>query len=69
MRRRLVEPWTAEDDQRLVALAAQGASLLRASAAVKRSTHNVRNRARALGLTFPPLRVPRGAWTAPTDDR
>jgi len=46
----------AEDDERLRALAAQGASIVRGAAALKRAMASVRTRARALGCTFPPLR-------------
>jgi hypothetical protein len=56
MMRPISRPWTAEDDERIRALAGQGASIFRAAAALKRATGSVRTRARLLGCTFPPLR-------------
>ena len=46
------KPWTAEDDERLRQLANQGASLMRATGAMRRSTAAVRRRATELGLAF-----------------
>ena len=46
--------WTKEDDERLMAFVAQGASVVRAAAALKRKIVSVRVRARALGCPFPP---------------
>jgi hypothetical protein len=40
--RPLVQPWTVEDDERLKTLAAQGASIIKASAALKRKIINRR---------------------------
>jgi hypothetical protein len=57
--RRLLEPWTTQDDERLKAFATQGASVVKAAAALKRKIVSVRVRARALGCPFPPLRVVR----------
>jgi GcrA cell cycle regulator len=51
--RRLNLHWTPEDDERLKELAAQGASILRAAAALKRSQTVVRQRARKLGCPLP----------------
>jgi hypothetical protein len=45
--------WTPEDDELVKALAAQGASLVRASAALKRRQTVVRKRAKKLGCAFP----------------
>ena len=51
--------WTTEDDERLRAFVAQGASVVRTAAALKRKIVSVRMRARALGCPFPPYRVVR----------
>jgi hypothetical protein len=51
--------WTKEEDERLRALVAEGASVVKAAAALKRKIASVRARARALGCPFPPLRVVR----------
>jgi GcrA cell cycle regulator len=50
-------PWTKEEDERLRAFVAQGASVIRAAAALRRSTINVRAHARAVGCPFPSLRI------------
>jgi len=47
--------WTAEDNERLKALAAANVSVIRAAAALKRSITSVRAQARKLGTPFPPL--------------
>ena len=52
-------PWTAEQDEKLLLLIAQGASIVRASAALNRKMSGVRIRARKLGLTFPTIRETR----------
>jgi hypothetical protein len=44
------------------AFASQGASIIRASAALKRKIAGVRTRARALGCAFPPLCIARKKW-------
>lgn len=44
--------WTPEQDQRLTQLAAQGATALRAAAALSRTLMSVRMRARKLGLSL-----------------
>jgi hypothetical protein len=54
--------WTGNDNERLKALVAQGASIVRAAAALQRSTSAVRNQARKLGTPFPALRVARKKW-------
>jgi len=54
--------WTKEDDERLKAFVAQGASIVRAVAALRRTKASIRTRARALGCPFPPLRVARQKW-------
>jgi hypothetical protein len=49
--------WTAEDNERLKALAAKGVSVIKAAAALKRTTVSVRAQARKLGTPFPPMKV------------
>src|SRR4051794_14568583 len=49
--------WTKEEDERLRAFVAKGASFVKAAAALKRKIVSVRTRARALGCPFQPLRV------------
>jgi hypothetical protein len=67
--RRLIEPWTPQDDERLKAFAAQGASVVRAAAALRRRKGIVRARARKIGCPFPPLRVVRKKWAnTPNND-
>jgi hypothetical protein len=60
--------WTIEEDERLRALVARGASVVKAAAALKRKIVSVRMRARALGCPFPPLRVVRQKWADPSDN-
>jgi hypothetical protein len=60
------QPWTKEDDERLISLVAQGASTVRAAAAFRRTTISVRNRARSLGCPFPTMRVTRQKWASET---
>jgi hypothetical protein len=60
--RRLLEPWTPQDDERLKAMVAQGASIVRAAAALRRRKEIVRARAKKLGCPFAPLRVVRQKW-------
>lgn len=45
--------WTGEDDAKLRALATRHVSLMKATAAMRRSQHSVKRRAQELGLTFP----------------
>jgi hypothetical protein len=59
-------PWTKEDDERLRAFVAQGASVIGAAAALRRTTINVRTHARAIGFPFPSLRVERQLPTTNT---
>jgi hypothetical protein len=54
--RSLRQTWTHEEDERLKELVAQGATALRASAALKRRLAMVRARARKLGCPFPPAK-------------
>jgi GcrA cell cycle regulator len=55
-RQPVTSPWTPEQDERLRQLAAQGATALRAAAALKRPLTSVRIRARKLGLSLPGVR-------------
>ncbi len=48
--------WTAEDVARLQKLADEGATLLRASAALRRPSSAVQKKARELGKSFPGVR-------------
>ena len=48
--------WTAEDNERLKALVAKGVSVIKAAAALKRTTVSVRTQARKLGTPFPPMK-------------
>jgi len=50
-------PWTEEDNARLKEFVAQGASIIRAAAALHRNILSVRIQARKLGDPFPPMRV------------
>jgi hypothetical protein len=54
---RLKSEWTEEDNARLREFVAQGASIIRAAAALDRSIRNVRIQARKLGAPFPPMRI------------
>ncbi len=56
--------WKPEEDDRLRELAAKGATLMRASAALDRATGSVRKRAVSLGLTFPDVRQVRADYVA-----
>jgi hypothetical protein len=49
-------PWTAEQDEKLLALIARGYSVLKAAAALDRGTQSVRKRALKLGVSFPTIR-------------
>jgi hypothetical protein len=52
----LSSPWSPEQDERLTRLADQGATALRAAAALNRPLQSVRIRARKLGLSLPGVR-------------
>jgi hypothetical protein len=60
--RRFIRPWTDEDEERLKALVGQGASIVRASAALRRRKVVVRERAKKLGCRFPTLAAGRKKW-------
>jgi hypothetical protein len=66
--RRLLEPWRTLDDERLKAMVAQGASVVRVAAALRRRKGIVRARARKLGCPFPSLRVARQKWANAPDN-
>jgi hypothetical protein len=55
-KRPIVRPWSAEDDAALQRLAAAGATLLRATAALNRRAAMIRKHARLLGLHFAGMR-------------
>jgi hypothetical protein len=55
-------PWTAENNESLKAMVAQGASVVRGAGAFNRSTIAVRNQARKLGGPFPNYRIVRKKW-------
>jgi hypothetical protein len=57
--RRTLEPWILKDDERLEALGAEGASVLRVAAELRRRKGIVRARAGKLRYPIPPLRVMR----------
>jgi hypothetical protein len=59
--------WTQEEDERLRAFVAQGASAVKVAAALKRKITSVRTRARSIGCPFPPLRIARKKWADTTD--
>jgi GcrA cell cycle regulator len=61
--RRLVEPWTPLADESIKAFAAQGASVMRAAAALGRTKSSVRERAKKLGCPLPSDRDARKKWT------
>jgi GcrA cell cycle regulator len=51
--RRLVRPWTDQDDEAIKVFVAQGASVMRAAAALRRSKVSIRQRAKKIGCPFP----------------
>jgi hypothetical protein len=53
---RIHDTWTDEERERVKAFATNGASVLRAAAALKRSMKSVRVEARRLGTPFPSTR-------------
>jgi uncharacterized protein (DUF2147 family) len=58
----LARPWTVEEDEKLKAFLARGASIIRAAAALKRKKASVRERARKLGCPFPTLAEAKKKW-------
>jgi hypothetical protein len=55
--------WTEDENERLKAMVAQGASVVRAAGVFNRSIAAVRNQARKLGTPFSPHRIVRKKWT------
>jgi hypothetical protein len=53
------KPWSPEENERLKAFVASGASVVRAAAALERKMRNVRNQARKLGTPFPAMSAAR----------
>jgi len=62
------QPWTDAEDERLRAYVAEGISVLKAAAALKRKMVSVRTRARLLGCPFPTLREARKKWLDTPDN-
>jgi hypothetical protein len=60
--RPLIKSWTRLEDERLRAMVAQGASAIKAAAALRRSKISVGERAKKLGCPFTPLRISRKKW-------
>jgi hypothetical protein len=60
--------WTAEEDDRIRAFVAQGASANRASVSLKRKRHSVIQRARKLGCPFLRDTEQRKKWSATSDN-
>jgi GcrA cell cycle regulator len=60
--------WTKEEDERLKAFVAQGASVVKAAAALKRKIVSVRVRARSIGCPFPSLSIARKKWADTSDN-
>jgi hypothetical protein len=58
--------WTEQEDERLRAYVAQGASVVKVAAALKRKIISVRTHARAIGCPFPPLIGRFSALSLPT---
>jgi hypothetical protein len=65
--RSIYRPWTPDDDERIKGFVAQGISIVRAAAALKRKQIAVRNRARKLGCPFPTLNAARKTRAGSTD--
>jgi hypothetical protein len=52
MKRRIVQPWTPEDDDRLRRLAAEGRTSVTIAERMKRTPASVRGRAKAINVVF-----------------
>jgi hypothetical protein len=52
----ITRKWTAEDEVRLLELIDEGATLMRAAAALRRGTSSVQKKARSLGKSFDGVR-------------
>jgi hypothetical protein len=55
--------WTEVQNERLKALAAEGASIVRAAAALNRTIESIRAQARKLGVSFPAINAERKKLT------
>jgi len=64
MKRSITRVWTKDDEKRLVELCDEGASLMRASAALGRNSSSVQKKARMLGKQFDGVRRVRAALRA-----
>jgi hypothetical protein len=64
----IVQRWTSENDERLRVLSAQGASIVKAAAALKRRQSVVRDRANKFGCPFPTLKASRKKWAGTPDN-
>ena len=60
--------WTNEDEERLRTFVAQGVSIIRAAAALRRPIVSIRNHARKIGCPFPHLRAVRQKWKDTPDN-
>jgi len=59
---KITRQWTPEENERLKQLVSQGASVVKASAVLKRKMLSVHNQARKLGTPFVPLKEIRKKW-------
>ena len=64
MKRSITRAWTKEDEGRLVTLCDEGASLMRAAAALGRNSSGIQKKARSLGKKFDGVRRVRAALRA-----
>jgi DNA-binding CsgD family transcriptional regulator len=69
MKRRIIQPWTPSDDERLRKLAAEGRSSVTIAERMKRSPASIRNRAKTLKISLRRLEVNRRfGWGSPSQD-
>ncbi|MBR1157375.1 SANT/Myb-like DNA-binding domain-containing protein [Bradyrhizobium sp. JYMT SZCCT0428] len=52
MKKRIIQPWTPEDDNRLRKLAAEGRTSVTIAERMKRTPASVRSRAKAINVVF-----------------
>ncbi|QUS38809.1 hypothetical protein RPMA_08155 [Tardiphaga alba] len=64
MPRLITRKWSDDDIARLIILAEQGSSLMRAASALNRNTASVQKKARQLGKSFPGVRETRAELRA-----